>query len=234
MNTYKIADLIVHMNASGRTLQQAEPYRIADASEADLHVYSMAEALHERSPELSMDDCEYLSTGISFYRQLARFQGLLLHSSCVVVDERAYLFSAPCGTGKSTHVELWLKLFGDRAYILNDDKPALRVIDNEVYVYGTPWSGKHDRSRNMRVKLGGIAVLERSEENFIREMTPSEAIFPLLDQTVRTLRADSMGMCMETLGKIVELGKVYRLGCNMDQSAAILSYEFMSGKRFIK
>ncbi|MGM9523043.1 MAG: hypothetical protein ACI3VU_01335 [Faecousia sp.] len=230
MNVYKIADLIVHMDTFGRTLRQAEPYRIADAP-ADLTIHSTPEALRQKHPHLSLEDCEYLSTGGRFYRQLADFDGMMLHASSVVVDDRAYLFSAPCGTGKSTHVRLWLKLFGERAYILNDDKPALRIIDGTVYAYGTPWSGKDDCSRNARVELGGIAVVKRAAENSIRKLQPHEAIFALMDQTARSVSPEAMQKCMATIGKIVETGKIYELSCNMDITAAKLSYETMSGKR---
>lgn len=231
MSTYKIADLIVEMNTFGRTHAQAEPYRIADA-QPELVISSNPAPLLEKNPHLSLEDCEYLSTGNSFYRQLVRFHGMMLHASCIVVDGKAYLFSAPCGTGKSTHVRLWLKLFGERAYILNDDKPALRVIDGTVYVYGTPWSGKDDCSRNERALFGGIAVVKRAAENSIRKLPPQEAIFPIMNQTARSASGEFLQAILKTVGQIVETGKIYELSCNMDISAAKLSYETMSGKRF--
>ena len=232
MRTYKIADLTVHMDSFGRSVAQAEAYRTEDAPHADIVIQSNGKALMEKNPHLSLDDCEYLSTGGSFYRQLAAFNGMMLHASCVVVDGKAYLFTAPCGTGKSTHVQLWLQLFGDRAFILNDDKPALRVIDGQVYVYGTPWSGKHDCSRNARAELGGIAVVKRGEENSMRFLAPTEGIFALLNQTARSISPELMQGCMDTIHFIVSTGKLYELSCNMDISAAKLSYETMSGKRF--
>ena len=232
MSTYKIADLIVSMDTFGRTAKQAERYAFETDLSPDIVIHSSPELLREKNPHLSLEDCEYLSTGGSFYRQLSHFNGLMLHASCVVVDGMAYLFSAPCGTGKSTHVRLWLELFGDRAFILNDDKPALRVKDGEVFVYGTPWSGKDDCSRNERARLGGIAVVKRAEENSIRTIDANSAVFAILNQTARSISPQAMAECMETIGQIVSTGKVYELSCNMDISAAKLSYETMSGKRF--
>ncbi len=232
MKTYKIADLIVHMDTFGRTLAQAEPYAISDNDTADLLIRSSPEELLAKNPHLSLEDCEYLSTGGSFYRQLVYFNGMMLHASCVVVDGMAYLFSAPCGTGKSTHVRLWLELFGERAFILNDDKPALRVLDGEVYVYGTPWSGKDDCSRNVRAKLGGIAVVKRAKDNSMRPLSAAEAAFSLLNQTARGVSSTQMEQGLDTINTIVSTGKIFELSCNMDISAARLSYETMSGKRF--
>ena len=70
-------------------------------------------------------------------------------------------------------------LFGEKAYILNDDKPALRLIEGIWYAYGTPWSGKHDISVNTGVPIGGICMLERGEENKIIPFRGKDAIFEL-------------------------------------------------------
>lgn len=121
-------------------------------------------------PELVQDDWEYMLTGSDFYTELIKYNGILLHSSCVVVDDYAYVFSADSGTGKSTHTQLWLEHFGDRAYILNDDKPAIRLIDGKVYACGTPWSGKYDYSTPKIVELAGICFLQRSETNWIKRL----------------------------------------------------------------
>ena len=234
MPTYKIADLFVQMDSFGRTVRQAAPYSSYLCGDAapDMTITSAAEELRLKNPHLSLEDCEYLSTGGSFYRQLVRFHGIMLHASCVVVDGKAYLFSAPCGTGKSTHVQLWLRLFGDKAYILNDDKPALRVLDGKVFVYGTPWSGKNDCSRNAKAELGGIAVIKRAAENSMRVLPAEEAVFALLNQTARSIHPELMNCLMDNIEAIVSAGKIYELSCNMDISAAKLSYETMSGKRF--
>lgn len=231
MSKYKIADLIVQMDTHGRAEKQARPYLFETEEKAELVVCSDALDLHKKHPHLSEDDCEYIGTGSSFYRRLVHHNGIMLHASCVVVDDRAYLFSAPSGTGKSTHTMLWLKLFGERAYILNDDKPAIRVIDGEVFVYGTPWSGKNDCSRNAKVPLGGIAFVNRAEENFIRPMDPNQAIFEIMNQTVRSTLSRSLAECMETIGQVVSTGRVYELFCNMNISAAELSYKTMSEMR---
>ena len=58
-------------------------------------------------------------------RKLAEFlfdrDILMTHGSTVAVDGKAYLFTARCGTGKSTHTRLWRQVFGNRAVMINDD-----------------------------------------------------------------------------------------------------------------
>ena len=110
---YLIAGLRVRMDTFGRTLAQAEAYLTETAGDADIVITSEPKQLMEQQPHLSLEDCEYLCTGGSFYRQLLSHNGLMLHSSAVVMDGFAYLFSAPCGTGKSTHTNLWREAFGD-------------------------------------------------------------------------------------------------------------------------
>lgn len=229
MKHYNIAGLRVAMDSFGRTAAQATPYEVPVEGEPDLTIRSAPEMLQQKGPHLSLEDCEYLSTGSSFYTQLLTHNGMMLHSSCVVVDNRAYLFTAPCGTGKSTHTRLWLKQFGDRAYILNDDKPALRLENGVWYAYGTPWSGKHDISRNSRVPVGGIAVVERGEENQIIRLSGSDAIFPLLEQVVRPNNPMLRTLVLEILDKLIAQVSVWRLKCNMNPDAARVSYRAMSG-----
>lgn len=226
---YRIAGLHVVMNSCGRTAEQAIPYEIEPVGEPDIQINSFAESLKQRYPHLTLDDCEYLSSGYSFYVQLMKYDGVMLHSSCVVLDGIAYLFTAPCGTGKSTHTSLWLKQFGDRAFILNDDKPALRFENGTWYAYGTPWSGKHDISRNVRVPVGGIAIVERSASNEIERYNEKEAIHFLLTQVARPKGASYRVRLLELLDKLLTAVPLWKLKCNMDPEAAFVSYQAMSG-----
>lgn len=156
----------------------------------------------------------------------------MLHSSAVVVDGKAYLFSANSGTGKSTHTGLWLQLFGDRAYILNDDKPALRLEDGVWYAYGTPWSGKHDISVDARVPVGGIAMVHRGEENSIRPFYGKDAVLELMRQVNRPKDMQFRMKLLELLDQFFNLVPIWYLECNMDQEAAIVAYEAMSGQKY--
>ena len=103
---------------------------------------------------------------LAIYRQIAEQapeRGVLLfHGSAVAVDGQTYLFTAKSGTGKSTHTRLWRQRFGDRALMVNDDKPLLRFTETEVLVCGTPWNGKHHLSAPVQLPLKALCVLMRS------------------------------------------------------------------------
>ena len=102
---------------------------------------SIAEDKKEGIPIREFGD-SYLET-LAVYRQIAEnmieSDTLLFHGSVVSVDDTGYLFTAKSGTGKSTHTRLWREYFGERAVMVNDDKPLLEVTETGVIVYGTPW-----------------------------------------------------------------------------------------------
>ena len=102
---YKVAGLTVAMDSFGRIVDQAKPYQIDRVDIPDVVIRSEWEALKVKYPTLSDDDGEYLATGKSFYQQLLKYDGFMLHSSAVVVDGNAYLFTASSGTGKSTSIK---------------------------------------------------------------------------------------------------------------------------------
>lgn len=236
MAIYDIAGLAVEMTPHGRTCDQAKKYLAKDQSKpAQLRINVSEELLNEAlrvyPPELGKDGVEYLLSGSIFYTKLLEHGGMLLHASCVVVDTRAYLFTAHSGTGKSTHTQLWLQAFGDRAYILNDDKPALRRINGQLCACGTPWSGKLDLSQPANVPVAAIALLSRSKENSIRRANVAESLPKLLAQTVNKLNAEHMDRLLDNLEQLVENVPIYSLSCNMSPEAAKLAYSVMSNEQ---
>ena len=174
---------------------------------------------------------EYLET-LAVYRQIADFmlqQGILLfHGSAIAVDGVAYLFTAKSGTGKSTHTRLWRQLFGERAVMINDDKPLLRLTEDEVVVCGTPWNGKHGLGTNTQAPLRAICILERAADNTITPISKREAYAMLLQQTYRPSDPAAMGRVLTLLDQLSVRVGLYRLGCNMDPGAAQVAYEGMA------
>lgn len=229
-NFYQIAGLTVEMDSFGRTVEQAQPY-LCEPAEPDIVISSHWQDVQRRYPQFDDSDSEYMGSCTSFYYQLLKYDGMMLHASAVVLDGYAYLFSAHSGTGKSTHTGLWQQVFGDRAYILNDDKPALRCEDGRWYAYGTPWSGKYDISVNARVPLAGICFLHQAEENAIAPYTSPKVVFSLYEQTARPGAAKARERIMELLDRLIKQVPIWEMGCNMDPQAALLSYETMSSKK---
>ena len=176
---------------------------------------------------------EYLET-LAVYRKIAdamiSYNTLLFHGSVISVDGEAYLFTAKSGTGKSTHTRLWRKAFGSRAFMVNDDKPLLKVTDTGVYACGTPWDGKHHLSNNCMVPLKAICILERGEQNNIISVTGKEALPMLLQQSYRPSNPLGLTQLLSIIDELTKQVSFYRLKCNMEPEAAMVSYEGMQRK----
>ncbi len=222
---YSIAELLTEVPAAGGMASRCRNYVTTESRPAQIVI---SEERYE--PEIwkntSYDDAIYLESGFQFYWGLLRYSGLMLHASAVALGGRAYLFSGPCGRGKSTHTRLWQKTFGPDAQIFNDDKPALRRLDR-WYAYGTPWCGKDGLNRNQKWPLGGICFLEQAAENRIRRLTPAEALPLALAQTTYRLQPRSMELLLAALDALLREVPIFLLENRPDEAAARLSYETM-------
>ncbi|MBP5091383.1 MAG: hypothetical protein J6328_02365 [Bacilli bacterium] len=153
---------------------------------------------------------------------------LLFHCSAVEIEGKAFLFAAPSGTGKSTHVHLLRSYLGeDKVSYINDDKPLIKVTENGCTVYGTPWNGKERLSNNISAPLGGIALLSRAKENSITQLTKEDAYPGLIVQTYRPSDPIKLIKTLSMLDHMISYAPIYSLSVNMDIEAAKTSYEGM-------
>lgn len=231
---YSIADFYVEYEARyPRLMKRSEKYLAHDQNIVPEIVLSVSEDEideHIKKYEVTRDLAEYVLMGIKFYKEVLDKDAFFLHSSAVAVDGYGFAFTGPCGAGKSTHSALWRKYFGSRAIPVNDDKPVLRVIDDTVFVCGTPFSGKHDINSNTMVPLCGICVLKQAKENSIVRLKPIEATAIIMEQTLRCDEADKMASLLSLLDTTLQHVPVYRLSCNISFEAVELAFNTLSGK----
>jgi hypothetical protein len=233
MDIYKIADLYIGMKVKGELLKrQSQKYLSEESKLLNITIDIGPDFLKAKQLEnkhLTFDECEYIWTGSEFYHKLLDYDGFMLHSSAVAIDNAAYAFSAKSGTGKSTHAELWQKYFGkERAIIINDDKPAIRYNGKEFIVYGTPWSGKTDKNNNIKVPLKGIVFIERSNKNWIKKIDNKDTIKMILDQTVRPKKIEKMDKLLGLIDELLKGVPIYKLACNISEEAVKVAYDRIS------
>lgn len=156
---------------------------------------------------------------------------LLLHGSTVAVDGEAYLFTARCGTGKSTHTRLWRQVFDDRAVMVNDDKPFLRFTEDGVLACGAPWSGKHGLDSNITVPLKGICILTRGCENRIWPIAPDDAMAMLCKQAEQSEDPEKQSLCQALVLRLSGTVPLWQMECTKEPQAALTAYEAMSGRK---
>lgn len=164
----------------------------------------------------------YINAGEIFSYALLRYNGLVLHSSAIDYNGNAVLFSAPPGTGKSTHTALWKKYYGDSVEIINDDAPAIRFVGNVPYAFGTPWSGKTEINSNISAPLRAVVFLERADDNKIQRIEGKKAVSLMLNETKKSVFPEMMELCLDTISKIISTTPVYLLSCNISRDSVDL------------
>ena len=153
---------------------------------------------------------------------------LMVHGSTVALDGEAYLFTAKCGTGKSTHTQLWCQVFGNRAQMVNDDKPFLTITEAGVFASGSPWCGKHGLGSNITVPLKGICILERGPENQIRPITADEAREMLLHQSYESVDPNLAETRDQLVESILQNVPLWQMACTKDPEAVEMAHLAMS------
>ncbi|CDN32346.1 hypothetical protein BN938_2274 [Mucinivorans hirudinis] len=162
---------------------------------------------------------------VAFNYATLPFGTLILHSSVVENGGKGYLFLGESGTGKSTHTKLWLKHI-EGSELLNDDGPAARIIDGEVVVCGTPWSGKGCIYRNASVPIGGIYRLSQAPYNKLTKLNNREAFAAIVHSAMPPFMVceEHADMAMATLSGIIAGTDKFHLACLPDEEAAKLSF----------
>lgn len=151
---------------------------------------------------------------------------VLFHGSGLALDGAGFLFTAACGTGKSTHARFWREQLG--AVAVNDDKPFLKIGPDGVTMFGAPWSGKHGLDTNMAVPLKGLCILHRGSENRIWPITAEEALSELLHQGCAPTDAADVPQFQALIRKLAESVPLWRMECTKDPSAAAMAHAAMT------
>ena len=227
---YKIADIIVEYTAKyDDTKRLSEPFRYDGDRPTDIVLSSNDEVLERmlaKSVEgTTIGQIENFDYANRFNRAAIRYDTMLVHSSALVYDGGAYLFSADSGVGKSTHTKLWLKAFGDKVHIVNDDKPVVRLYDDHAQAFGTPFDGGSGIALNESYPLKAVIFVERGEENSVRIPENKEIIQKLYFQTARMVDRETAEKMLLNFEKLLTLSKFYVLTCNMDISAAYVVFK---------
>ena len=171
---------------------------------------------------------------LCLYREMAEklplYDRAVFHGAAIEYGGKAYLFTAPSGTGKTTHISLWRRFLDEKVDIINGDKPILHVSKNGITVYGTPYAGKEGWQRNASAPLAGICILSQGRDNRI-ERAESGVFAKLLQQTYRPRNKDAM---RKTVSLVKELCRVpcYSLSCDISEQAVKVSFEALTNEQY--
>ena len=180
------------------------------------------------SAEITLDPSANLPLGtalnfLPFGIALLPYDGLFFHAATVVLNQKAYAFTAPSGTGKSTHAALWESTFG--ASLLNGDRILLRKQGDCFFAYGLPVAGSSFTFVNKAYPLCGLALLSQGKENKAAKADVS-AVGAMMEQADLPLFSPSWAekalLLFDTLCKTVPL---VSFSCRPNPEAAIVLKE---------
>ena len=191
-----------------------------DCSKSDIYINTQR-SMGGAAPEIF----EFVMATFAYNMKLIHDGGIIFHSSCIKFDNDAICFSAPSGTGKSTHTNLWADYFGDRVKFINDDKPAIRFKQDMAHAYGLPYSGKAFINSNVCAPVKAIVFINRAEQNSIRKIDGTEAVYKVLNQTIRNIHDTNLfDIQAKTIEKFILSVPCYELSCNMTVDAVKTCY----------
>ena len=168
---------------------------------------------------------------ICIYREIAEklpeFNRCVFHGAVLEYEGNGVLFTAPSGTGKTTHIRLWKKCFGDKVNIVNGDKPILHIEDEKVVAYSTPYAGKEGYQNHSSVPLRAICLIRRGSENRIQKVNAGEYITEIIKQIYMPFSAEQSIKTLELLDNMLKWVPLYVLHCNISEEAAITAFDAM-------
>ncbi len=224
----KIAEILTEVPEGNGLRDRCRDYAWNDGGAPDVIIREDKYRVDRYDSRLGQGTVAYMEAAYQFYLKLVEFGGFYLHSSAVVLDGKAYLFSGPSRVGKSTHTRLWKSTLGEGVHVINDDKPAIRYIDGKWIAYGTPWCGKDGINENISAPLAGVCFLKKATENSIKRLDPVVAMQKILSQTIYKFdSAEQLDLLLDLVNRFLTDIPVYELENRPEPSAARLSYETM-------
>lgn len=229
MPIYKIADLNILINPVCKTVERLLAPYITQEEQWDFEAsFSKNQIIsHGENSKIpctpSQSESSLILTKISNVIR-EQYSGFFFHSSSLMLDGNAYVFTAPSGTGKSTHAALWRDYFKDRVTMINDDKPIIRKRGEKFYIFGTPWMGKSNIGNNICAPVKAVYVLNRGTENHAEKTTPGRVFKRILQATVVPTDKEKMLGLLNLLNDFFSSVELYSLTCNISTDAVITAY----------
>lgn len=162
--------------------------------------------------------------------RVLNYNAAVFHAALVSVDGMGVAFAAPSGTGKTTHIKLWKRLFGDKVEIVNGDKPLFTFRNGSFFASGMPWCGKENLGCNKTVPLKAVCFLDRADQNSIFSLNDNyEIMSRLFLQLIMPEEQHLMINYLEFANNMINTVPFFLLKCNMDIDAAHVAYEGIFG-----
>ena len=229
----EISELCVRMNARFPFVyHRCHDYIMPPRDHFDIDAVADREDVEREMAAYDVPHAEDYCESICLYRaiaeQLPRLSRFVFHGAAVSIGGKGFIFTAPSGTGKTTHVELLMKNYPDDVGIINGDKPVIHITEGGARVCSTPWAGKEDMQQNTIKPLLGICLVRRSKTNAIRKITPAQYFSEIIGQVYIPKDAEARLATLDLLDKLSKTVQFYQLECDISDDAARTSFEMLN------
>jgi len=141
-----------------------------------------------------------------------------LHSASILYKDKAWLFAAPTGIGKSTHANLWKEYI--HTPILNGDLNLLAFKDGVPVIHGTPWCGTSGICTRETYPVGGIILLRQSDINTVVPLSEDQTVLQVCNRLISPLWTAGQLDCNLTFTEaFTDKIMVRKLLCTRDKEA---------------
>lgn len=155
-------------------------------------------------------------------------EGIVLHSCYTLHNEKAILFSAPSGTGKTTQANLWKDCY--RSEIINGDKCLLQYLNGKWMAMGYPYHGSADECQNRNYPIEAIVVVRQSKEDYIQTLNYSQKLSCIYSEcTVNTWNSNRVNLALDLLSDLIQKVPIIKLHCTVKKSAACVLHDYLYG-----
>ena len=183
------------------------------------HDGTYAQICYNDEPSITLRE-ELFQALRTVFLYLAQQHGrYMLHSASVLYRGKAWLFSGPSGTGKSTHTNLWYTLLHTPR--INGDLNLLALSSDGIpVIYGTPWCGTSGICDTKKHLLGGIVLLKQSSRNSLLPLRPDQKELFVLQRLISPFwEVGQLEHALAFLEILLPHISVFRLGCNISADA---------------
>jgi hypothetical protein len=147
---------------------------------------------------------------IIFINWLAGMGDLILHAVGIDINGHGYCFAGVSHAGKST-LAAALKLVPGLT-LLGDDNLALRYLDGQFWIYGTPWHQNASMCAPGGVPLEKIFFLDKAGDPGIYSLNPTEGISRILQTAfVPYYRSETLPGILRRMDQLTDHVSFYRL-----------------------
>ena len=159
------------------------------------------------------------AVGCLLYLALCKENGVLLHASTLVTNDRAYVFTGKAGAGKTTIANNALDM-----QCIHDDKVAVRFRNGEWWAYGVPMMNSAGViGKNMDASLASLFFIERGNSLRKKSLSRKTAMFELTAHTVSPiLGGDCLKLTVECLLSLVAGVDCWRLSFERDSNVKLI------------